>query len=391
MENNKLLTTAEQLREEIMADFTWMHAHPELSWHERETTAYLSGRLEALGWETTTFAHMTGLTAVRKDAGNAVRNIALRADLDALWQQVDQKWQAVHSCGHDAHATIVLGAVRVLEALGHKAANRLKLILQPAEEVAQGALKMLETGELADIDYLYGLHLRPHFELANALASPAIRHGATMTIEGRIHGLSAHAAKPHLGTNVIEVAGQLIQALGFVRVDPLIPASVKMTRLKAGGDSTNIVPDYAEFVIDIRAENSQAIQQLQEQISRAAKAVADQFSARIELSTVHFTLAPVNSPRAEALMRKAIGLTLGEKHIAPPVATSGGEDFHFYRSKRPDMEATMLGLGCGLTPGLHHPQMTFDREVLIRGAAIMAQAVIETDRMTGGAGDGADS
>ncbi|MDF2671338.1 MAG: amidohydrolase, partial [Paenibacillus sp.] len=295
------------LRHEIMEDFVWLHEHPEKAWSETLTTAFIRDRLQSLGWATTLFDDCTGVVAEQSGTSSGSRmTVALRADMDALWQQMEGEWRAIHSCGHDAHMAIVLGTARLLKAIGYTPPGRLKLIFQPAEEVGTGALKLIGQGAVDDVNFLYGVHLRPIQELPAGQACAAIQHGATLTIRGTIRGLAAHAARPHLGVNAIEAAAQLVQALRFIRTNPLIPATVKMTRLSAGGESTNIVPDFAEFVLDVRAQSSLALDELHDRIQHTANAVADQFRAGIELSVSHRTVATDRSDRAEKLLRKAI-------------------------------------------------------------------------------------
>ncbi|WP_442870369.1 amidohydrolase [Aneurinibacillus sp. Ricciae_BoGa-3] len=196
------------------------------------------------------------------ELGNGSIRVALRADMDALWQEINGKWQAIHSCGHDAHMTLVLGVIKVLNKLAYQPAGKLKVIFQPAEEKGTGALKMMDKGILDDVDYLYGVHLRPIQELAGGFASPAILHGAAQLIRGEIRGTSAHAARPHLGINAIDVGGALIQELSKIHTDPLVPSSIKMTRFVAGEKSENIIPDYAEFTLDVRAQTNEIMNQL---------------------------------------------------------------------------------------------------------------------------------
>ncbi|MGZ4107352.1 MAG: amidohydrolase, partial [Tumebacillaceae bacterium] len=199
-----------KLEEELSEIFAYLHQHPELSWEEVNTTRFLAEQLRAEGYRVTTYDDCTGLIG---ELGEGDVTIGLRADLDALWQEVDGKWQANHSCGHDAHMTIVLGVVKLLNRLGYQPPGKIKVICQPAEEKGTGALKLVEKGVADDLDLLYGVHLRPIQELSSGYATPAIYHGAAQTILGKIRGLAAHAARPHLGVNVIEVGAGLVNEL----------------------------------------------------------------------------------------------------------------------------------------------------------------------------------
>jgi len=365
--------TVGKRKEQIFATFAHLHANPEVSWKEVETTAYLAERARALGLQVTTFDDCTGLVATW---GEGKPVIGLRTDIDALWQEVDGTWRANHSCGHDAHMTLVLEAIATLKEAGFQPAGTLKILFQPAEEKGDGALKLIEKGMVDDIDYLFGVHLRPIQEMKAGNAGPAIYNGAALFLEGEITGVAAHGARPHLGVNVIEVAAAIVNGLGNIHTNPMVPATAKMTMLKAGGENYNIIPDRAAFAIDLRAQTNQAMDELLEKIKRMVAGVEAVFDAKITLRPGSRMVAAEVNEEAKALMEQAILDILGEEGLRPAPVSPGAEDFHFYTVERPQIKATMLALGCDLGPGLHHPQMSFTRESLLDGVGILSQVVI---------------
>ena len=350
--------------------YSYLHQHPEASWQEQATTAFLQKQLAELGYQTTTFPDCTGVIG---EFGEGMVTVALRTDIDALGYREGEATKFIHACGHDAHMAMVLTAAA---ALRQNPTNcRLKIICQPAEETGTGALRLIAKGVVDNVDYLFGVHLRPVQELAGGLAAPAIQNGAACMLQGEIRGLSAHGARPHLGINVIEVAAMLVQLLQGLHWNPLQPASIKMTRLWAGNASANIIPDRADFTLDVRAQTNQHMQELIAKINHLADSLAAIHGAEITLEQGADTPAAEVSAAAREIMAQAIRATLGEKGLAPPVLTPGAEDFHYYTRQRPQVKATMLGLGCNLQPGLHHPEMTFDTNYLLAGAEILARAV----------------
>lgn len=363
------------LKNEILSIYTHLHTHPELSWQEHNTTLYLADQLRQEGFEVTTFDDCTGVIGT---IGEGDLTVGLRADMDALWQEVNGTWQANHSCGHDAHMTLALGAIKYLKGSGYQFPGKFKVIFQPAEEKGTGALKMIEKGVIDDLDYLYGVHLRPIQELTSGYCSPAILHGAARFIQGTITGRASHAARPHLGINVIEVAAALVQELGKIHTDPQVPATIKMTRLHTGENSVNTIPDHAEFTLDLRAQTNQVLEQLQAELERITQGLGMIYGAEIHLEIGARMAAAEVNPDAQLLMERAIISVIGEEHCAPPVVTPGGEDFHFYTLHHSGLQATMLGLGCDLHPGLHHPYMTFKQDDLLTGTLILANVVKET-------------
>jgi amidohydrolase len=365
----------EELKPTIYSLFDHFHQHPEISWKEYKTTEYIRDFLQKQGFSVQTFDDCTGLVS---EVGTGDRCVALRTDMDALWQEVNGTFQANHSCGHDAHMAMAIGTMLLLKKIGFPPNAKLKFIFQPAEEKGTGALKMLEKKVLDDVDYLYGVHLRPIQELEDGYASPAILHGAGMFLSGEIKGEDVHAARPHLGANSIEIGASIIQHIQGIHLDPMVPHSAKMTKFQAGGAASNIIPGKASFSLDLRAQTNEVLEQLASKIEAAIASLAKLHGVEIELETNGHTAAAKADQTAIRLMRKAIVETLGEDQLEDPIVTSGGEDFHFYTLKKPNIKGTMLGLGCGLEPGLHHPDMTFNREAMLSGVEILARVIVKT-------------
>lgn len=358
------------LRARLQKEFDYLHKHPEISLQEVETTTYIAKLLRDEGLEPITFSDMTGLYV---DIGEGQPKVGFRTDIDALWQEVDGKFQANHSCGHDGHMTMAIGVVLLLKDMELPGAVR--IIFQPAEEKACGAKAMLEKGVIDPLLYLFGTHVRPLVELQDGHHAPALYHGAAKLILGTITGVEAHGARPEQGINAIEVAAALIDALKRIWISPNESASIKMTQIQAGGTSTNIIPGAATFSIDARAQNNETMDRLTAGFYKAVEAVSTLYGAAIDTKVeAHIAAARVD-PEAEEIMRQAIIATVGEAYCAPAVITPGGEDFHFYSYTKPQLKTTMLGLGCGVSPGLHHPQMTFNRERLPVGAQIITEAI----------------
>lgn len=355
--------------------FQHLHTHPEISWQEVETTTYLQQLLEKEGFQVETFDDSTGLVVTE---GSGDYCVGLRTDIDALWQEVNGTYQANHSCGHDAHMTITVGALLVLKKLGYPKEGRLKGIFQPAEEKGTGALSFVEKGIVDDIDYLYGVHLRPIQEIGHGYSAPAIMHGSAKMIKGSIIGTDAHGARPHLGQNAIEVMALLVQAIHAIHVDPMIPHSAKMTMFQAGGESANIIPGNAVFSLDLRAQANPVMDKLMEQVKNAIHSVAELSGVTINYEVIAEIAAAEVDKTAVDMMAKAITETVGEDFLAAPIVTPGGEDFHYYTLKRPNVKATMLGLGCDLSPGLHHPDMTFNHASILTGIEILVRTVIHS-------------
>lgn len=359
--------------EQLTTHFTHLHNHPEISWEEVETTRYLKQELEKLGLQPVTFPDITGLYV---DIGTGTPTVGIRVDMDALWQEVDGEFQANHSCGHDGHMTMGLGAAQLLAEKQEELRGAVRILFQPAEEKGSGALALLERGVTDSLQYLFGTHVRPLIELPEGTHSPALHHGAARMIRGKITGIEAHGARPEEGINAIEVATALVDAIKRIWIQPGRSGSVKMTSLHAGGTSANIIPGTATFSLDCRAQQNETMDKLMDGLERAIQSVETQYGATITTEASAAIVAAHVNPEAADILRSAIQKVVGEDRCADEIVTPGGEDFHYFAYHKPELKTSMLGLGCGVTPGLHHPAMTFNASYLEEGARILTEACI---------------
>ena len=355
------------LEETIYEWFEHFHKYPEVSWKEFETTKKIASILDELSVSYRLLGDVPGLIA---EIGTGDEIVAVRADIDALWQEVDGKWQANHSCGHDANITMVLGALLLLK--DRPLQHRVRFIFQPAEELGNGACAAFERGAVDGVSHLFGVHLRPIEELPLGKVSPAIHHGAAYFLEGTIRGTDAHGARPHQGKNAIDVIMAVQQMLNSIHLSPFEPHSAKLTKIVADGGSTNIIPGTANFSMDIRAQRNNQLELLRSRIEFGLTSIQQQFEIDMDWKWIDYTPGAEVSSIAARMAKDAILETLGEGHLAGEITTPGSDDFHFYTVKKPELKATMIGIGANLTPGLHHPKMTFERSALMDAAKVLA-------------------
>lgn len=359
--------------ERILEWFDYFHKYPEISWKEHKTTEKIASILDDLHISYRLFGDVPGLVA---EIGEGEEIVAVRADIDALWQEVDGEWKANHSCGHDGNMSMVLGALLRLK--NQPLMHKVRFIFQPAEELGNGAIAAFEHGAVDGVSHLFGVHLRPIEELKLGKVSPAIHHGAAIFLEGSIHGTDAHGARPHQGQNAIDVLVAIQQMIKNIYISPFEPHSAKLTKIVADGGSMNIIPGNGSFTMDIRAQKNTILNEIQVQIDEGLKAIAQQFKMDLDWKWVDYTPGAEVSEEAAKMAEEAIIETLGKNHLAPHVITSGSDDFHFYTVKKPQLKATMIGIGADLLPGLHHPKMTFNHEALLDASKVLA-AVLAKD------------
>ena len=358
----------------IIKTYQELNRLAEPSWGEEKTATYLIRQLMNAGIETKTFKNHFGFIAEIK--GKKPTVVALRADMDALIQSVDGAMRANHLCGHDAHSTMVLFTALAISASGVKPKHTIRFIFQPAEEKGEGALQMIDDGVLENVITIFGVHLRSEKEIPFQKASPIIIHGATQTVIGTIQGVQAHASRPQDGINAIEVAFKIVNQIKKLNLNTEIPYSAKMTQIQAENEASNIIPARVNFTLDIRAQTNELLNVLNCRMIEIFENVMKKTQAFISWSIKKFVPAAIPNMHAIKIAQNAIIEIIGEKNFVPMCISNGGEDFHFYTHKYPHVNATMIGLGCGLTPGLHHPHMRFNLEALIYGTKILTKTIL---------------
>lgn len=348
-------------------------AHPEPSWQEHGTSAYLAELFREAGLDPRPFDEFPGFTV---DVGPGEPVVGLRGDLDALAHDTPEGTILAHSCGHDANLAIVAETVLRLAEQGDALPHGVRAIFQPAEEQGNGAASVAALGVADRLDTLFGVHLRPGSELPAPRFAPAISHGSCCFVRGRIAGADHHGARPHQGVNAIEVAAEFASMLAGLTVDPQVPASAKFTELRAGSGNLNVIPGSASFGIDLRAQTNPVMTVLRDGVSRIARALELRYGVEIALAEEDYVPAAIVGEEAEARLASAIREVAGEAALAPRAVTSGSDDFHCYTLHRPALQAAMLGVGADVQPGLHDPAMRYDVSRLDPASAVLVAACL---------------
>lgn len=349
--------------------YNTLHAIPELGFEEYKTSEYLANELEKLGYSVTRNVGTTGIVAVL-DSNKPGLNFGLRADMDALPFLINNENICIHACGHDANSSMVLAVAK--RAVERKIkSGKLYIVFQQAEE-RTGAIEMAKSGKLNDIQELVGMHLRPIQEAKLGEAIHALYHSASMFVSIQLKGLPSHAARPHLGINALDMAASIITAANSIKENPAIPYSIKPTQIETVGNSKNTIPDLVNLTFDIRSQTNE----ISEVIISKLKAICEHTAAIYGGELSKFECDGVIAAEydeelvkdCEKAVISVLGSTLGKKY------TTGGEDFHYFSSMC-GIKTGYIGVGADLTPGVHHPEMTFDKRALDIGANILEKLV----------------
>ncbi|MBR1408692.1 MAG: amidohydrolase [Clostridia bacterium] len=360
----------------LTAFFKDLHAHPEVSGSEFRTTGKLREALEEAGVRILPSGLQTGLVA---EVGGLRpgRVIGLRCDIDALpvceesgLAYASQNEGVMHACGHDFHASALLGAALLLKEREKELCGTVRLVFQPAEEYGNGAQAVIATGLTADVQEFYALHTYPPFPAGTL----GIKEGPVMAAPDafhiRIRGKGCHGAQPHKGISPVPAAAALTLALqsatGLV-VDPFSPAVVTVTHL-AAGNTWNVVPEAALIEGTVRTLREADRTALRGRIAAAASACAGAYGCTARFEWEAGSAAVVNDPVLCAAARD-IALSMGFA-VDRQEDTMSSEDFSDYLKSAPGV---FIRVGTGGEYPNHHPRFTADPAALWPAAQFLAR------------------
>jgi amidohydrolase len=367
-----------------------LHAHPELAWAEERTTAVLAKRLDEAGLACTPLPRNGMIVDVGGDRGPLV---ALRADLDAL--PVDDlttdPWCSTvagvaHACGHDVHATALLGAGLALARLHERVAGglpgRVRLLFQPAEEIMPGgALMSIAAGALDGVDRIFMLHCDPGLDVGRVGLREGPLTGAADSLDVRLTGAGGHTSRPHLTEDLTFALGKLVTELPAVlsrRLDPRAGVSVVWGLVRAGS-AMNVIPSSGRAAGTVRMLDSLAWADAEALVRETIMQIVEPYGVSAEISYVRGVPPVVNEPRATAALGRAVEGVLGsDGHVTTPQSL-GGEDFAWYLEKVP---GAMGRLGTrtpgGPTYDLHQGDLRVDERAVTTGAKVLAAAAVDS-------------
>lgn len=359
-------------REYVQEVFRFIHEVPEPGNEEFRTSAYLADELEKYGYTVTRkLAGGTGVLGVL-DSGKPGPVLGLRADMDALTYEIDGKIEHRHTCGHDAHSAMVMAAAREIAEKGIRH-GKLYIIFQPAEEKLSGCMEIISSGLFNDMTEVVGMHLRPIEEAKLGQATAALWHSASAPTRIKINGVSAHGARPHLGTNAADAAVLCANAINAVHANPRVSHSIKVTQLITGTGAINIIPDNVMVGVDIRSMDNEEMDNIIAKVRRAADGAAAAIGATADID-IQYCPGAIYADEMRKVNAEAIKDVLGEDGLVADIITPGSEDFHFF-AKEIGCKAGYIGLGADLTPGLHNKDMKFNTDAMYSGAEILTRVV----------------
>lgn len=368
-------------RERLVALRRDLHRHPELSWQESATQARLERALREVGITDVRRIARTGLVARISGTDPGAAAIAIRGDIDALpiTENTGLEYSStnpgvMHACGHDVHASWAVGAALLLAR--QPVPGEVRVILQPAEELGEGASAVLESGALEGVAAIFGAHVDRRFAVGEVVAQAGPVAASADSFAVTIHGRGAHGARPHEAADPIVAAAAYVTALQTIvsrQLEPSLPGVVTVGMLRAGSAS-NVIPEDAELEGTVRATTVEARTLLCGEVERMAHAVANTHGGTATVRWSGGTPPLLNSATATAAAVVAIEQVLGATALRPLGTTNmAGEDFAFYLERIP---GCFLRIGAREVGGeiiaAHSSRFQVAEDALFVGAAVLA-------------------
>ena len=362
-----------------------LHAHPELSYQEFETSRFVQMKLQEMGIQFEVMA-TTGVVAVIRGKNPDSRVIALRADMDALPIQEEnetpyrsQNPGVMHACGHDVHTSILLGAARVLQELKTEWEGTIKLLFQPGEEKNPGgASYMIRDGALKNPapQGIIGLHVHPGLETGKL----SFRKGRVMASADELYitirGKGGHAASPNLTADTVLIASHLIVSLQQIisrNKNPLSPSVLSICSIQ-GGHTTNVIPSEVKLMGTFRAMDEEWRFKAHELIRKNAVGLVESMGGEIDLHIDIGYPTVDNDPVFTEAAWKQASLFMGKENVLETEMRMGAEDFGYYTQVIP---GCFFRLGVrneakGIIHNVHTPRFDIDEKAIEIGIGNMA-------------------
>jgi amidohydrolase len=381
---------AKNIFNEVVANRRHLHSHPELSFHEVETSAFVAKKLDELGigWERMADNGLVGLIKGEKPSDKVV---ALRADMDALpiteANDVPYKSQNVgvmHACGHDVHTSSLLGAAKILTELKDQFGGTIKLIFQPAEEkIPGGASLMIKEGVLENPkpDAVIGQHVMPFIDAGKVGFRSGKYMASTDEIYVTVRGKGGHGAQPHNNIDPVIITAHILVALQQVvsrMAAPTNPTVLSFGKVIANG-ATNVIPNEVYLEGTFRALDEDWRAEAHIKMKKMAEGIAESMGGSCEFTILKGYPFLINEPKLTAATRAHAEDYLGKENVLDLDIWMAAEDFAYYSQVA---DACFYRLGTrnearGITSSVHTPTFDVEETSLELSVGLMAYLALK--------------
>lgn len=363
------------------------HMNPESSWEEFRTSQRVKEELDKIGVPYESVAGTGVLATIEgKEKG---KTVALRADMDALevteTNDVPYKSQnpgKMHACGHDGHTAMLLGAAKIFSEIKDELKGTVKLIFQPAEEVAAGAKKMIAESNFMDtVDSVFGIHLWSGVPVGSVSVESGPRMASADLFKIKVTGKAGHGSMPHQTVDSVVVASAIVmnlQSMVSREFSPLESVVVSVGSIHSG-TRFNVIAGEAVLDGTTRCFNPEIREELPGIIERIAKHTAAAYRAEATLEYTNGTPPTINDEECSKIATGSVEKIVGKEGVQLMEKTTGGEDFSFFLEKAPGAIA-FVGVrneDTGACYAHHHDKFNIDEDGLEVGTALYVQYAVD--------------
>jgi len=384
MNPSSFLAEAHALAPQLTAWRRDFHRHPELAFQEQRTAHIVAEHLAGLGLEVQTGVGRTGVVGILEGARPGP-TVMLRFDMDALpipeetgLPFASETPGKMHACGHDGHTAIGMGVAELLVRRQGHLAGRVKFVFQPAEEIANGALAMIDDGVLLNPtpDVAFGLHLWSRTPLGQAVVKAGPLWASSDRFDLKITGRGSHGAMPHQGIDALAVAALAVLQLQTIisrSRDPLDPAVLTIGTIH-GGSAFNVLAETIHLSGTLRTFDEAVRRGIIARMHAILAGCCSAQGASYELTFRDYAPALVNDPAATVPLRVAATAVLGEEAVADGPMMMVAEDMAEFLNRVPGSFCLLGAMPSGPGPAEphHSPRFDIDERALPLGAAILA-------------------
>ncbi|MCW3079924.1 amidohydrolase [Segetibacter sp.] len=403
----KVMQSANQLEQKVIAWRHDFHAHPELGNNEIRTADIIAKHLQSLGIEVKTGVAKTGVVGILK-GGKPGPVVALRADMDGLpviertpvpfaskvkATYNGQEVGVMHACGHDTHIAILMGVAQLLSAMKNDLKGTVKFIFQPAEEGVPagetgGAERMVKEGVLENpaVNVVFGLHINSQTEVGKITYRPGGIMASVNDMKITVKGRSAHGAYPWSSIDPIVVSAQIINNLQSIvsrNLNVTENAGVVTIGSIHGGNRSNIIPEQVEMLGTVRTLSAEDEKMFIQRIKQVVTKTAESAGASAEVLIPYSNHYPVtfNNISLMEKMLPSLQKTAGTENVRLKAAVTGAEDFSFFQEKVPGLFFFLGGMPKGVNPltapSHHTPDFFIDDSGLLLGVKALANLTLD--------------
>jgi amidohydrolase len=366
----------------------YLHQHPELSYQESQTAAFVADHLQQFGLQV--HINIGGHGVIGLLVGDLPGpTVALRADMDALPIQDEKTTEyssqvpgVMHACGHDAHTATLLGLAYIFSEMRSTLAGSIKFIFQPAEEVSPGgALPLIQQGVLDDVNVIFGVHLWTPFPIGNVYCKAGAFMAAADEFSVEIQGKGGHGGLPHETIDSVLIGSQLVTSLQSIvsrNIDPTKPSVISVGAFHAG-KSFNVIAERCSLLGTVRTFDTTVRDQIRDRMKEMTHLICEAYGARCEFEYKVGYPPVINHMKEAERFFKVGGEVFGAEHTLESPLIMAGEDYAYYLQKVPGC-FMFVGAGnaeLGVWAPHHHPFFDIDEEAMRNAALLLAGMTLD--------------